>query len=181
MREEELAYVLYRLSKLELDEGVFEAAFVTSEDPVEVLKGIKDGSSKHVQEPTIGGSITDIDLSLIASGALFPSPSPSVTQILASAARRSPIAHLYELYPHLLALITLPRLSDNAATHTVPYASLDFPSPVLQNNDGIQHHVGRSAQSKISPGSGAPLVPTAVDAKELARTCLQLVGRATSS
>lgn len=44
-REEELVYILERLSRLELDEGVFEAAF-SREDAVNALRDIKNGKSE---------------------------------------------------------------------------------------------------------------------------------------
>lgn len=47
VREEELAYILHRLRQLELDEGVFEAAFAREEDPVKVLTEIENGDSEY--------------------------------------------------------------------------------------------------------------------------------------
>lgn len=46
VREEELIYILRRLGKLELDEGVFEAATTENSDRVEVLRQIEAGESK---------------------------------------------------------------------------------------------------------------------------------------
>jgi len=46
VREEELAYILHRLQQLDLDEGVFEAAFALEEDPVKALNEIEDGKSE---------------------------------------------------------------------------------------------------------------------------------------
>jgi len=109
-----------------------------------------------------------------ASSASLPpiDPTQSPQQLMSDATKRSPYAHLFNLYPLLYEIATVPRATPSAwiVTH---------PSSLTNRNSNTRPLTPPDSVTGSAGGSSSPTIASSVevDARQLAKTCLRAIGK----
>lgn len=145
LRDEELVYVLRQLVLLDLDEGIFEAS--QSEDPESAILALLTSTTE--KDISVNGSVTTVvDTAL------------SHLQIGTARSRK---AHLFALYPQLLALLSLPQYE-----HTSSFSRHHTSTPKLGLASALVSGAGAMGKDDDLED---------LDFRELSKLCLETIGR----